>query len=189
MPGAPWPADVVRVSHTPAGLVLHYPVLREWRTALRLACAGAAMLLLALYAAVAYSPSTGPGGAALLTLALTAVVVYPVLLFGAVFVLIALYSVATSLTVEIDAGSIATVRRLFGVKYSRRSLSTRAVVALEPEAIRAPRGLGGGVHYRLSVTQAGGGKLAVGERIPDEALCRCLRDLIASHAHIPHAGR
>ena len=183
-----WPPDVVRVSETPAGLRLQYPVLREWRPALRLACGCGAMFVLALYAALAYSPEAAPGGAAALTLVLTAVVVYPVILFGALFVLLALFTVATSLTVEVDAACITSVRRLFGVAYSRRSLPTAAIVAFEPEAVRLARGLGGAVHYRLMATPAGAPKLAVGDRIPDESLCRRVQGLIETHAYKARAG-
>src|SRR5688572_27902849 len=146
------------------------------------------MFVLALYAAIAYAPDTSLGGAAVLTLVLTAVVVYPVILFGALFVLIALSAVATSLTVEIGHAGITTVRRLFGVRYSHKSVPIETIVALEREPIRAPRGLGGAIHYRLSVKQAGGAKLTVGEPLPDESLCRSLQELIETHMSAARGG-
>ncbi len=180
-----WPADVVRVTCTPDGLLLHFPVLRGWRAARRLAAIGLALLLPSLYAAFAYLPTGKSDAAVLVTLALTAAVVYPVIVFGALFVLTALYAVTNSLTVEVDATSIRTVRHVMGLGHSRHSLATAAIGALEPERTAAPRGLGGDALYRLAaIPAAGGPRMIVAEGLPDEILCRALKMLIERHAHI-----
>ena len=185
-----WPAEVVRVSYTPAGLRLHFPALRGWRNALRLALMGGAMLLLALYAAVVYSVPGKSDAVALLTLAMTAVVVYPVILFGALFVLVALYAVANSLTVEVSAASISCERRFLGFKYSKRSLPTAVITGFEAEARGAPRVLGGAILYRLIAMHTQfPHRLVVAEGIPDESLCGALKALIERHAQIDGASR
>lgn len=187
---AAWPAEVVRVAYTPRGLLLHFPVLRERHSARRLAWIGLALMLPALYAAFAYLPSREDDAAALLTLALTAVVVYPVILFGALFLLSALHAVTNSLTVAIDAASISCVRRALGIKHGERVLATAAVAALEQETRSAPRALGGEVSYRIAaVPAAGGERLVIAEGLPDEALCRALKSLIERYAQLAPTAR
>jgi hypothetical protein len=189
MSSTQWPVELVRVTDTPGRLLLHFPVLRGWHSALRLAGVGATMLLLALYAAIAYSPAAKPDAATLLTLALTAAVVYPVIAFGVVFVLVAVFAVAKSLTVEVDATSIRCVRRVMGFPYRDRSLPAADVTALEAEISVTPRGLGGGTRYGLVAVAAGGRRLIVAEGIPDETMCGSLKRLIAEHAHIIRVDR
>jgi hypothetical protein len=113
-----------------------------------------------------------------------------VILFGILFLLVALRAVASSLTVEIDATSIRCARRILGVRHSARVLATAAVTALEQEARVAPRALGGEVSYRLAaIPAAGGDRLVVAEGLPDETLCRALKTLIERHAFAPAASR
>jgi len=186
-----WPADVVRVTYTAHGALLHFPVLRGWRGALRLALIGVALFVPSLYAAVAFAPG-GPDAATLLTLALTAAVVYPVLLFGALFELVALYAVANSLTVEVDADSICAVRRLLGLRLSKRCMAAAAIGALEAKTAVAPRGLGGNTYYRLVACEAADHvtgnlramRMIVADGVPDETLLEALKALIARYAQL-----
>ena len=136
------------------------------------------MMFLALYAAAAYSPADGADAAGLLALALTAAVVYPVIAFGAIFVLIAVYTLANTLTVEVDTAAIRCVRRVLGFKFSQREMPAAAISAIEQEATPSPRVLGGAPRYRLVATSAQGPKLVVAEALRDEATCRSLQSLI-----------
>lgn len=192
-----WPADVVRVTYTARGARLHFPALRGWRPALRLALIGLALFAPSLYAAIAFAPSGEPDAATLLTLVLTAVVVYPVLLFGALFVLVALYAVANSLTVEVDADAIRAVRRLLGCRLSARIMPVTAIVALEAKTAVAPRGLGGNTYYRLvaltAADQATGNpraaRMIIADGVPDETLLEALKALITRYAQLDRARR
>jgi hypothetical protein len=191
-----WPADVVRVTYTAHGVLLHFPALRGWRGALKLALIGVALFVPSLYAAVAFAPSE-PDAATLLTLALTAAVVYPVLLFGAWFVLVALYAVANSLTVEVDANAICAVRRLLGFRLGKRCMPASAIGALEAKTAVAPRGLGGNTYYRLvaraAADQATGNpraaRMIIADGVPDETLLEALKALIARYAQLDQARR
>lgn len=188
-----WPREIVRVAGTPSGIRLYFPPLRAWRFALRLALTGIALLVPALIASIAYAPTGKYDAAALLTLALTAAFVYPLLLFGAAFVLVALFAVSTSLTVDAGVHGIRAVRRVCGIKVRDRALPRAAIAALEQEAATAPRGLGGASFYRLVVltrpawNASDDGRrynvrrMVVADGIPDEAVAQALEALVSGH--------
>ena len=187
-----WPAHVVRVTYTPSGVRLRFPALRGWRVALKLALIGVALFVPSLFATIAFTPSDQPDAAAILTLALTAAVVYPVLLFSALLVLVALYAAANSLTVEVDANTIRAVRRLFGCKLGTWIMPVTAIGALEPKSAIAPRGLGGHTYYRLvalarvdqAPDNARPARMIVADGVPDETLLAALKALITRYAQL-----
>lgn len=65
--------------------------------------------------------------AALLALALSAVVVYPVMLFGALFVGTGFFAAANTLTVEVRPSALVSAWRLFGLRYRERRLPKAAI--------------------------------------------------------------
>lgn len=188
-----WPREIVRVAGTPSGIRLYFPPLRAWRFALRLALTGIALLVPALIASIAFAPTGKYDAAALLTLVLTAAFVYPLLLFGAAFVLVALFAVSTSLTVDAGAHGLRAVRRACGIKVRDRALPRAAIAALEQETATAPRGLGGAVFYRLvALTRPAWNasddgrrynvrRMVVADGIPDEGLAQALEALLSGH--------
>ena len=192
----PWPNEIVRVASTPSGIRLYFPPLRAWRFALRLALAGIALLVPALIASIAFAPAGRHDAAAILTLVLTAAFVYPLLLFGAAFVLVALFAVSTSLTVDTGAHGIRAVRRVCGIKVRDRALPRAAIAVLEQETATAPRGLGGASFYRLvaltlpSWNASDDGRrynvrrMVIADGIPDEALAQALEALLSGHLRL-----
>jgi len=195
-----WPQEIVRVTGTPSGIRLYFPPLRAWRFALRLALSGIALLVPALIASIAFAPAGKSDAAALLTLVLTAAFVYPLLLFGAAFVLVALFAVSTSLTVDAGAHGIRAVRRVCGIKVRDRALPRAAIAALEQEIATAPRGLGGASFYRLvaltrpSWNESADGRrynvrrMVVADGIPDEAVAQALEALVSGHLRLGAAA-
>lgn len=183
--GPQWPVDVVRVTYTPRGVRLHFPALRGWRRSLRLALIGVALFVPSCYAAMAFAPPAFPDAAAVLTLALTASVVFPVLLFGALFVLVALYAVANSLTVEVDTNGISTERRVLGFSIRTRTLPAAAIRALESKPVIAHRGLGGHTSFQLIAAATGPhAGLIVADGVPDETQANALKTLIARYVQL-----
>ena len=185
-----WPRDIVRVEGTSSGIRLYFPPLRAWRFALRLALAGVALLVPALIAGIAYTPTGKHDAAAILTLVLTAAFVYPLLLFGAAFVLVALVAASTTLTVDAGAPGIHAVWRVCGIKVRERALPRAAIAVIEQETAIAPRGLGGASYYRLVAltlpawdVSADGRRynvrrVVVADGIPDETLAQELEALL-----------
>ncbi|MBI1989006.1 MAG: hypothetical protein HYS65_04620 [Betaproteobacteria bacterium] len=195
-----WPQEIVRVTGTPSGIRLYFPPLRAWRFALRLALSGIALLVPALIASIAFAPAGKSDAAALLTLVLTSAFVYPLLLFGAAFVLVALFAVSTSLTVDAGVHGIRAVRRVFGIKVRDRGLPSAALAVLEQETATAPRGLGGASYYRLVALtrpswneRADGGRynvrrMVIADGIPDEAVAQALEALVSGHLRLGAAA-
>ena len=192
-----WPREIVCVAAAPSGVTLYFPPLRAWRFALRLALFGVALLVPAALAGIAFAPAGKHDAAAVLTLrVLTAAFVYPLLLFGAVFVLVALFAVSTSLTVDAGTHGIRAVRRVCGIRIRDRALPRAAIAAIEQETATAPRGLGGNTFYRLvvltlptwnannDVRRYDVKRLVVADGIPDETLSQALERLISEHARI-----
>ncbi len=191
-----WPREVVRVTGTPSGIRLYFPPLRVWRFALRLGLTGIALLVPALIASIAFAPTGKYDAAALLTLVLTAAFVYPLLLFGAAFVLVALFAVSTSLTVDAGAHGMRAVRRVCGIKVRDRKLPRAAIAVLEQETATAPRGLGGASFYQLialtrpSWNASDDGRrynvrrMVVADGMPDEALAQALEALLSGHLRL-----
>lgn len=188
-----WPREIVRVAATPAGVRLYFPPLRAWRFALRLALAGIALFVPALIASLAFAPTGKYDAAAVLTLVLTAAFVYPLLLFGAAFVVVALFAVSTSLTVDAGVNGIRAVRRVCGIKVRDHALPRAAIAVIEQETATAPRGLGGASDYRLVAltlpawNASNDGRrynvrrVVVADGIPEEAQAQALEALISGH--------
>ncbi|TSA41520.1 MAG: hypothetical protein D4R58_01360 [Betaproteobacteria bacterium] len=195
-PSQQWPNEIVRVADTPSGIRLYFPPLRAWRFALRLALSGIALLVPALIASSAFAPTGKHDAAALLTQVLTAAFVYPLLLFGAAFVLVALFAVSTSLTVDAGAHGIRAVRRVCGIKVRDHALPRAAIAVLEQETATAPRGLGGAAFYRLVAltlpawNASDDGRrynvrrMVIADGIPDEALVQALEALISGQLRL-----
>lgn len=174
---------MVRVSYTALGVALHFPASRGRRVSARLAVFGLLLLLPSLYAAFAYAPGTNANAAALLALALSAAVVYPVLLFGIVFLLAAFYVAAASLSVNISPTEIRAIRRLLGIRYSEQGLPTKSVARFASRPYSMPAGLGGGTSYRISAVDGAGTELmTLADRVPDEILCNELIAMIERYA-------
>ena len=196
----PWPNEIVRVTGTPSGISLYFPPLRAWRLALRLALSGIALLVPALIASIAFAPTGKHDAAAILTLVLTAAFVYPLLLFGAAFVLVALFAVSTSLTVDAGAHGIRAVRRVCGINVRDRALPRAAIAVLEQETATAPRGLGGAAFHRLVALTLPAWdasddgrrynvrRMVVADGIPDEALAQALEALVSGHLRLGAAA-
>ena len=193
---ADWPASTVTLTRLSEGVQLYFPPLRAWRLARAFALIGAAMLLPALLAATAFAPAGRGDARALLGFVLTATFVYPLIVFGAVFALVALYTISTSLTVTASATGVRAVRRLFNMNLSDRSLSRDAAVVLEQETQNMPRLLGGGPYFRvvaLAATAQSGRhaakRLVLADGIADEALADSIAALLADSAGIARRAR
>jgi hypothetical protein len=192
-----WPATTVTVTRAGDGVMLYFPCWRSWRFALWCAAIGTAMLVPALFAAAAFAPGGRDNAAAMLGFVLTATFVYPLILFGIAFLVVALFAVSTSLTVTASANGLRAVRRLLDIKISDRSLSRAAIAVLEQETQNVPRIFGGQPYFRVvalgTVPPSAGpdaGKrygvkrLVVADGIADEALAQALEALISECAQL-----
>lgn len=114
------------------GITLEFPVLRARGAALGL---GAFALLCGLMPALGLSallPLENANAAALLSLALIGGFAAPFILASLVFLMLAIYLLANSLRVEINAEGIRSVRRVFGRITKARHIARGDVADIEP---------------------------------------------------------
>jgi hypothetical protein len=122
----------VRITHTPDGVELYFPPMRMPEVALPLAIFGVIATILPAVAIAALLPSLG-GAGGMVSAVLVASFVLPFAIFGAAFVLLALYMFCNGLVVRADRYAIDTARVLFGIVIRRRKIMRGDIAAIEAE--------------------------------------------------------
>jgi hypothetical protein len=180
------PQSIVRLSQRGDAIELYFPPLRAPVAALALGFFGVVCVALPLLAVPGALPVTGGSAAhGLLVIALLGAFVVPFPVFGAVFVAIAVYLAANSLTVTVSPSAIRTVRRVFGLKFSERELKRPEIAALEAQAAaRYQNVFNAEPNFRLVARHATLLKndLVVAESLRGEAMTAQVQALIARHA-------
>ena len=126
------PAKTVRVTRTPGGIELFFPPLRMPEVALPLALFGVIATTLPAFTIAALLPSLA-GATGLVSGVLLAAFVLPIGIFGAAFVLLALYMLTNALRVRADSEVVETARFLFGIVVRRRRIARSNIASLEAE--------------------------------------------------------
>jgi|GEM_PF-3490470 len=129
---APLPRRIVRVSEGPEGLEFHFPPFRNRGAAAGYGAFGAVSIALPIAAAAGLGLADGPDAQGWVAMVLVGGFALPVLAFGVVFLALAVYLLANSLTVTAGPDRIVTVRRLFGLTLARRALSRTDIAAMAP---------------------------------------------------------
>jgi len=180
------PRSIVRLSQRAGVLELYFPPLRAPAAALALGLFGVVCLALPLFAVSGALAAIGGNPAhGLLILALLGAFVVPFPVFGAVFVALAVYLLANSLTVTVNPSAIRTVRRVFGLKLSERELKRPEIAALEAQSAAKYQGLfSAEPNFRLVARHVTLHKnnLVVAENLQGEAMMTQVQALIARHA-------
>jgi len=114
------------------GLEFHFPLLRNRGAAAGFGAFGALSIALPVAAAAGLRLADGPAAPGRLAMVLVGGFALPVLAFGLVFLALAVYLLANSLTVTARPDRIAAVRRLFGFTLSRRAVSCADIAAIVP---------------------------------------------------------
>lgn len=179
------PKDIVRVSQRPDGIELYFPPLRAPGIAAMLGLFGVACMVLPLLAVSSLLAAGGSAVHGLLAIALVSSFVAPFPVFGAVFVALAVYLLANSLTVTVSPSAIRTVRRVFGLKLGERELKRPEIASLEAQtAAKYQNLLGAEPNFRLVARHATLRKnnLVVAENLQGEPMTARVQALIAHHA-------
>ncbi len=127
------PRNIVRLSRRPDGIELYFPPLRAPAGALGLGLFGALCLALPLFALSGLLSTSESNAHDLLAITLLGAFVAPFPVFGVVFIGLAVYMLANSLTVSVNPSAIRTVRRVFGLVLNRRELKCADIVSLEAQ--------------------------------------------------------
>lgn len=134
---APLSESIVRVTPAHDGLELYFPPLRNRGAAAGFGVFGILCIALPVAAAAGLVLVEGTGAFGRLAMVLVGGFALPLFVFGIVFIALAVYLLANSLTVTVGSDRIVAARRLFGVTLYRRALLYADIAALEP--LRAAR--------------------------------------------------
>lgn len=181
------PQNIVRVSQRTDGITLYFPPLRTPQAALAVGLFGIACLILPLFALSGLLATSQNNAHGLLMFALLGTFMAPLPVFGVVFVGLAVYLPANSLTVEVSPSAIRTVRRVFGLVCSRRELKCADIASLEAQIAAKYQGLFSAEPYfrlvarrtRRGEARGREGAQATGTIPP---LARDFREEVARHA-------
>ena len=179
------PKEIVRVSQRPGGIELYFPPLRAPGIAAMLGLFGVVCMVLPLLAASSLLAAGGSAVHGLLAIALVGSFVAPFPVFGAVFVALAVYLLANSLTVTVNPSAIRTVRRVFGMCLRRREIKCRDVAAIEDRIAAKYQSLfSAEPQFRLIARHATQPRydVVVAETLAGEAMMAQVQGLIAGHA-------
>lgn len=180
------PRNIVRLSQQGDAIELYFPPMRAPAAAFALGMFGVVCLALPLLAVSGMLPVIGGSTAhGLLVIALLGAFVVPFPVFGAVFIALAVYLLANSLTVTVCPSDIRVVRRVFGLKLRGRELKRAEIAALEAQtAARYQSVFSAEPNFRLVACHATARKnnLVVAESLRGEAMMARVRALIARHA-------
>jgi hypothetical protein len=176
------PHEIVRVRQLPQGLEFYFPPLRNFGAAAGFGAFGALSIALPVAAAAGLGLANGPGAQGWLVIILVGGFALPILAFGVVFIALAAYLPANSLTVMAGPDHIATVRRLFGSTLSRRTLSCADIAAVEPRIpARFQNQFSAEPHYQLIARSRNPAHadLVIAESLPGRAAMERMAALIA----------
>ena len=191
----------VRLARLPDGIELYFPPLRAPGAALSLALFGVACLIPGVFAAVAVVPLSASGAAGMLAIWLMASFIVPFIVFGVLFLAVAAYRLANSLTVVVTSTHALTVRRVLGIAVRKRHVAHADICALEAIPTRRYRWLrdrlalydlvvrtrtGGGhaVQAALCAGQSRQQDITVAEGLQGEELMETIRAEIATAARL-----
>lgn len=180
--GGALPAGTVRMQRTADGVELYFPPWRMPQVALALAAFGAITSALALVGGAVMLESALASTAGALAAVMMVAIVVPLGVFGAIFLMLALYMVTNALLVSVEPAAIATRRSVFGVVVARRRLPREALAALEPEIASRHQSIFSKVPvYQLVARDAARRqRVVVAESLQGEALMSEVKALIES---------
>lgn len=126
------PSTNYRATRTADGLILAFPVLRAPGAALGLMAFALVCALMPALGLGALLPMKNADAAAIVSLTLIGGFAAPFILASLVFALLALYRLANSLHVDIDAHGIRTERRVLGRATRLRHIAREDIADVEP---------------------------------------------------------
>lgn len=177
----------VRISPCAGGVALHFPTLRAAGSALMLALFGGACSIIGLAAISGLVFSSDSAPASLLALAFAGVFALPLLGLGQIFIVIALWTAANSLQVEVSRVGLATVRRWFGFTIYRRMLAGADITAIESRlAAKYVGAFGATRYYRLVARAAASDRpLLIADSLRGADMTEEIRQLVIEHLALP----
>ena len=178
----------IQVTPRGSGVELYFPPLRAAGSALMLALFGVACTVIGLAATVGLAYSGESASASMLALAFAGVFALPLVALGQLFIVIALWSAANSLEVDVSSAGLATVRRWFGCRVARRVLPREDIAAIDSRlAARYVGAFGNSRYYRLVARgrEPDAPPLLIADSLQGPAMTDEIRRLFIEHLAMP----
>ncbi len=170
-PYADLPRNRVRAEAIADGVRLYFPPWRAPRAALRLGAFGLACLAPAAFLGEGLFAVAHTGALGIIIVWLVGIFVVPMAVFGVLFVLIAIYHLGNSLTVEATPTGIVTVRRWGGMCVRRHAIARAAIDSIDVEPGPRYANFRSYTDFRVVVRHAAT-RLVVAENLTSEALAQ-----------------
>jgi hypothetical protein len=169
------------------GVALYFPPLRAAGSALMLALFGGACSVIGLAALSGLARLGETAAASMLALAFAGVFALPLFALGQLFIVIAAWSAANSLHVEVSAAGVQMVRRWFGYAVGRHAVPRAEIAAIESRlAARYVGAFGGTRYFRLVALARGPGRaLLIADSLKGPAMTEEVRQLVLEHLALP----
>lgn len=175
----------VRITRTPESVELYFPPMRMPEVALPLAIFGVIATVLPGVAIAALLPTLA-GATGMVSAVLVVSFVVPFAVFGAAFVLLALYMFCNALLVRIDRHAIDTARVLFGIVVRRRKIMRADIAAIESEIASRYQSLFSSdpVYQLVARDRRRSSRVVVAETLKGESLMEELKALIENPSEV-----
>jgi hypothetical protein len=166
---------------------LYFPPLRAAASALMLAFFGIACSVIGLAALSGLARSGESAAASMVALAFAGVFAAPLFALGQVFIVIAVWTAANSLQVEVSGEGLRSVRRCFGCAVATRTLAREEIAAIDSRLAAKYIGVFGATrYYRLFArTQSSGASLLIADSLRGPDMTEEIRQLVIEHLGLP----
>ncbi len=168
-----------------AGLELYFPPLRAAASALMLALFGGACVVLGAAATAGLLQSGDSQTASMLALAFAGVFALPLAGVGLMFIAIALWTAANSLTVEVSNEGLRTARRWCGYTIARREVRGQDIGAIDSCLAAKYVGVFSPTRYYRLLARSRGGALLIADSLKGAAMTEEVKRMIVDHLGLP----
>lgn len=173
-----------------ASVGLHFPALRAAGSALMLGLFGGACSVIALAAVSGLVRSGETAATSMLALAFAGVFALPLFALGQLFIVIAVWTAANSLHVEVSNAGLRTVRKWFGYTIVQRAIARDEIAAIDSRLAAKYIGAFGSVrYYRLFARTRGAARpVLIADSLKGPTMVEEIRQLIVEHLGPPAVG-
>lgn len=184
---APRTVGAIHIVPHAAGVVLYFPPLRAAGSALMLALFGAACSVIGLAAVSGLVRSGETAAASLMALAFAGVFALPLFALGQLFIVIAVWTAANSLYVDVSDAGLRTVRKWFGYTIVQRVLARDRIAAIDSRLAAKYIGAFGSARYFRLVARARDAETTIllADSLKGPDMVEEIRQLIVEHLGLP----
>jgi hypothetical protein len=170
-----------------AGVVLYFPPLRAAGSALMLALFGGACSVIGLAAISGLVRSGETAAASMLALAFAGVFALPLLALGQLFIVIAIWTAANSLYLDVSSAGLRTIRKWFGYTIVQKVIARDDIAAIDSRFAAKYIGAFGSVRYYRLVARARDSEkpVLIADSLKGSDMVEEIRQLIVEHLGPP----